>query len=160
MYIATSDDFDKVWNIFKENKKWFPHVRSFHIRNRLKWGQVVFENNVVITHQIYKRNGKIGHNTDVVTQKGDCILHQIVKGQDGNARKTMDDFFKHINTNVYLTVREENTRACKFYEKVGMKQVGTISWAHDTIAGVLLETGGKIVGEKDPMAGLVWKKEI
>ena len=93
MYIATSDDFDKVWNIFKENKKWFPHVRSFHIRNRLKWGQVVFENNVVITHQIYKRNGKIGHNTDVVTQKGDCILHQIVKGQDGNARKTMEDFF-------------------------------------------------------------------
>ena len=141
MYIATINDFDKVWNIFKENKKWFPHVRSFHIKNRLNWKQVILENNVVITHQIYKRNGKIGHNTDVVTHKGDCILHQIVKGKDGNARKTMEDFFTYINTNVYLTVRGENTIACRFYEKVGMKQVGTISWSKGT------------------MPGLVWKKE-
>mgnify|MGYP000002801394 FL=1 len=142
MYIATIDDFDKVWKIFNDNKKWFPHVRKSHIRNRLEWGQVVFENNVVITHQIYKRNGKIGRDTDVVTQTGDCILHQIVKGTDGNARKTMEDFFAYVNTNVYLSVREENTIACKFYEKVGMKQVGTISWSKGT------------------MAGLVWKKEI
>ena len=41
MYIANIDDFDTVWKLFHENKKWFPHVRKFHIRNRLKWKQVM-----------------------------------------------------------------------------------------------------------------------
>ena len=40
-----------------------------------------------------------------------------------------------------LTVREENTAACKFYEKVGMELVGSISWA------------------KGKMPGSVWRKE-
>ena len=140
MYVANIKDFDKVWGIFQDNKEWFPHVRKSHIRNRLNWGQVVFENNVVITFQKYKRKGKIGHNSDVITNIGDVILHQIVKGKDGNAKKTIEDFFNFVNTNVYLTVRENNVIANKFYEKVGMEKVGTISWAKGT------------------MPGLVWKK--
>ena len=52
------------------------------------------------------------------------------------------DFFAYVNTNVYLTVRKDNIIANKFYDKVGMKQVGTISWAKGT------------------MPGLIWKKEI
>jgi len=140
MNIATINDFDKVWGIFQDNKEWFPHVRKSHIRNRLNWKQVVLENDVVITFQKYKRKGKIGHNSDVITNIGDVILHQIVKDKNGNARKTIEDFFKFVNTNVYLTVRENNVIANKFYEKVGMEKVGTISWAKGT------------------MPGLVWKK--
>ena len=78
MYIANIDNFDTVWKLFQENKKWFPHVRKFHIRNRLNWGQVVLENDVLITHQIYKRTGKIGRNTDVVTEKGSAIILSLI----------------------------------------------------------------------------------
>ena len=102
MHIANIDEFDRVWKLFHENKKWFPHVRKFHIRNRLNWGQVVLENDVLITHQIYKRTGKIGRNTDVVTEKGSAIIHQIVRGKDGNAQETIKNFFEFIKTDVYL----------------------------------------------------------
>tara|TARA_Y100000004_G_scaffold78434_1_gene88306 strand:+ start:985 stop:1416 length:432 start_codon:yes stop_codon:yes gene_type:complete len=139
MNIATIDDFDKVWGIFQDNKEWFPHVWNTKIKKRIENKQVVFENNVVITFSIYKRNNKIGNLTAL---KDDCILHQIVKGKNGNARKTIEDFFNFVNTNVYLTVRENNLIANKFYEKVGMKKVGTISWAEGT------------------MPGLIWKKDL
>ena len=139
MYIANKNDFDAVWKLFQENKKWFPHVWNTKIKKRIENRQVVFENNVVITFSIYKRNNKIGGLTAL---KNDCILHQIVKGKDGNARKTIEDFFAYVNTNVYLTVRKDNIIANKFYDKIGMKQVGTISWA------------------KGKMPGLIWKKKI
>ena len=96
--------------------------------------------------KIFADSSSIDHKVDKIdwapALKNDCILHQIVKGKDGNARKTIEDFFAYVNTNVYLTVRKDNTIANKFYDKVGMKQVGTISWAKGT------------------MPGLIWKKEI
>ena len=75
---ATLDDFDEVWEYFHANKEWFPHVRKFHIRNRLDWGQVILKDGVLITQQQYKRTGRIGKNSTVVTQKGDYIIHQII----------------------------------------------------------------------------------
>ena len=65
MNYATIDNFDEVWNIFQNNKKWFPHVRTSHVRNRLSWGQVILQDGIVITQQQYKRNGKIGKDSDV-----------------------------------------------------------------------------------------------
>jgi RimJ/RimL family protein N-acetyltransferase len=143
MNYATIEDFDEVWLFFKDNKEWFPHVRKFHIRNRLAWGQVILEDGILITQQQYKRTGPIGRNTDVITKKGDYIIHQIVAKKQGNgsASKVIQNYFDYVDSDVWLTVRENNTAANKFYEKVGMEQVGKISWA------------------KGKMPGLVWKKE-
>ena len=137
MNFATIDDFDEVWEIFQNNKEWFPHVRSFHIRNRLNWGQVILQDNVLITQQKYKRTGKIGRDTDVVTQKGDYIIHQIVartKGS-GEAAKVIQDYFNYVDADVYLTVRSENIPANKFYDKVGMEKVGYITWSQGKMKG-------------------------
>ena len=137
---ATLDDFDEVWEYFHSNKEWFPHVRKFHIRNRLDWGQVILKDGVLITQQQYKRTGKIGHDTDVITKKGDHIIHQIIaksKG-DGSASKVLKEYFDYVNTNVYLTVRDENIPANKFYEKVGMKKVGYINWSNGNMKGTVL----------------------
>lgn len=142
MNFATIDDFDEVWEIFQNNKEWFPHVRSFHIRNRLNWGQVILQDNVLITQQKYKRTGPIGRDTDVTTKIGDYIIHQIVaknKGT-GEATKVIQEYFDHVNADVYLTVRAENVPANKFYKKVGMEKVGYITWS------------------KGNMLGNVWKK--
>ena len=143
MRYATEDDFDEAWEYFHSNKEWFPHVRKFHVRNRLKWGQVIIQDNVIITQQQYKRTGKIGHHTDVITSKGDYIIHQIIaknKGS-GEASKVLKEYFEHVHSNVVLTVRESNENANRFYSKVGMEIVGTITWSQ-----------GK-------MPGLVWKYE-
>tara|TARA_B100000035_G_C21006270_1_gene557401 strand:- start:1254 stop:1694 length:441 start_codon:yes stop_codon:yes gene_type:complete len=137
MNYATINDFDEVWNIFQENKKWFPHVRTSHVRNRLNWGQVILQDGVVITQQEYKKNGKIGKDSDVSVKKGDYIIHQIINSnpKNGNAKKVIEEYFDHVNQNVYLTVRSENIPANKFYEKVGMTKVGYINWSKGKMHG-------------------------
>ena len=93
MNYATIDNFDEVWNIFQNNKEWFPHVRTSHVRNRLSWGQVILQDGVVITQQQYKRNGKIGKDSDVKIEKGDYIIHQIINSnpKNGNAQKVIEE---------------------------------------------------------------------
>ena len=137
MNYATINDFDEVWNIFQENKKWFPHVRTSHVKNRLNWGQVILQDGVVITQQEYKKNGKIGKDSDVSVKKGDYIIHQIINSnpKNGNAKKVIEEYFDHVNQNVYLTVRSENIPANKFYEKVGMTNVGYINWSKGKMPG-------------------------
>ena len=137
MRYATINDFDEVWKIFKDNKKWFPHVRTFHVKNRLNWGQVILQDGILITEQEYKRSGKIGRDTDVETKKGDRIIHQIINSQpnNGNARKVIEEYFKYVDTDVYLTVREENVPANKFYKKIGMEKVGYINWSKGKMKG-------------------------
>lgn len=144
MNYATIDDFDEVWKIFNSNKEWFPHVRSFHIKNRLRWGQVILVDGVLITQQVYQQTRKIGKDTDVRVEAGSHMIHQIVnsvKG-NGNAEKVIKQYFDHVGTDVYLTVRSENIPANKFYAKVGMEKVGYINWSQ-----------GK-------MPGNVWKKSL
>ena len=137
MNYATINDFDEVWNIFQKNKKWFPHVRTSHVKNRLNWGQVILQDGVVITQQEYKKNGKIGKDSDVSVKKGDYIIHQIINSnpKNGNAKKVIEEYFDHVNQNVYLTVRSENIPANKFYEKVGMTNVGYINWSKGKMPG-------------------------
>ena len=137
MRYATIDDFDEVWKIFKDNKKWFPHVRTFHVKNRLNWGQVILQDGILITEQEYKRSGKIGRDTNVETKKGDRIIHQIInsKPNNGNAKKVIEEYFKYVDTDVYLTVREENVPANKFYKKIGMEKVGYINWSKGKMKG-------------------------
>lgn len=137
MNYATIENFDEVWNIFQNNKEWFPHVRTSHVRNRLSWGQVILQDGVVITQQQYKKNGKIGKDSDVDVKKGDYIIHQIINSNpsNGNAKKVIEEYFDHVNQNVYLTVRSENIVANRFYEKVGMTKVGYINWSKGKMKG-------------------------
>ena len=137
MNYATIKDFEEIWAIFEQNKEWFPHVRTSHVENRLNWGQVILQDGIVITQQQYKRNGKIGKDTDVDVKKGDYIIHQIINSNpsNGNAKKVIEEYFDYVNQNVYLTVRSENIPANKFYEKVGMEKVGYINWSKGKMKG-------------------------
>ena len=137
MNYATIKDFEEIWAIFEQNKEWFPHVRTSHVENRLNWGQVILQDGIVITQQQYKRNGKIGKDTDVDVKKGDYIIHQIINSNpsNGNAKKVIKEYFDYVNQNVYLTVRSENIPANKFYEKVGMEKVGYINWSKGKMKG-------------------------
>ena len=46
-------------------------------------------------------------------------------------------FFEHINSNLWLCVRNENTRAISFYEKVGFEKDGDIAWKSGELPGTV-----------------------
>ena len=133
---AIINNYENVKRLFDLNRKTFPHVRNSHLRNRIIRNQMIFEDDVVITFHKCKRKQKIGN---VSLCKGDVMLHQIVAGNPGNgsAARVLKSFIVEMESSVFLTVRSDNDRAINFYRKVGMKEVGTISWSDGKINGLI-----------------------
>ena len=131
---AKETDFESVKEIFYQHKKWFPHIRTDYMKRMIAKENLIFDNDVVITYNFYKRKQRIG---DVIAQQGDCILHQIAaKYHNGSASQALQNFFEFVNPRrVYLSVRSDNEIAKKFYLKNNMKLVGTTSWARGTLPG-------------------------
>ena len=131
MRLAIKSDFNDIKSLFYKHKEIFPHIRQDKLLHYIETGNCIYDNEVVITFNVYKRKVRIGN---IVANKGDCILHQIVS-KSGKASKTLQDFFKYINTKVYLSVRKDNTEAIDFYLKNDMLKIGDIAWKNNTIPG-------------------------
>jgi len=91
----------------------------------------------VITYHKNQNNRKIGQNTDVKVEKGSHMIHQILNENvgNGNSEKVIKKFFDFVGSDVYLTVRADNVPANKFYNKIGMKEVGEICWSQGKMLG-------------------------
>ena len=61
-------------------------------------------------------------------------LDQIAS-KDGGGGKMLLRFFDWCPRDVFLSVRSDNTNACNFYDKIGMKLIGTHNWAKGTVPG-------------------------
>ena len=131
---AKETDFESVKEIFYQHKKWFPHIRTDYMKRMIAKENLIFDNDVVITYNFYKRKQRIG---DVIAQQGDCILHQIAaKHHNGSASQALQKFFEFVNPRrVYLSVRTDNEIAKKFYVKNNMKLIGSTTWAKGTLPG-------------------------
>ena len=131
---AKETDFESVKEIFYQHKKWFPHIRTDYMKREIAKGNLIYDNDVVITYKFYKRKQRIG---DVIAQQGDCILHQIAaKHHNGSASQALQNFFEFVKPRrVYLSVRSDNEIAKKFYVKNNMKLVGSTTWAKGTLPG-------------------------
>ena len=131
---AKEIDFESVKEIFYQHKKWFPHIRTDYMKRMIAKENLIFDNDVVITYNFYKRKQRIG---DVIAQQGDCILHQIAaKHHNGSASQALQKFFEFVNPRrVYLSVRSDNEIAKKFYIKNNMKLIGSTTWAKGTLPG-------------------------
>tara|TARA_B100001173_G_scaffold226339_1_gene196341 strand:- start:160 stop:585 length:426 start_codon:yes stop_codon:yes gene_type:complete len=131
---AKETDFEAVKEIFYQHKKWFPHIRTDYMKRMIAKNNLVYDNDVVITYNFYKRKQRIG---DIIAQQGDCILHQIAaKHQNGSASQALQKFFEFVKPRrVYLSVRSDNEIAKKFYIKNNMKLVGSTTWAKGTLPG-------------------------
>ena len=127
MIHAKDTDFDAVKDIFKQHKEWFPHIRQDYIKRMIDSGNLILDNDVIITYNYYKKKQRIG---TVTAQQGDCVLHQIAaKNRNGSASQALQNFFKWTNRRVFLSVRSDNIIAKKFYEKNGMDLIGFTSWS-------------------------------
>ena len=131
---AKETDFESVKEIFYQHKKWFPHIRTDYMKRMIAKENLIFDNDVVITYNFYKRKQRIG---DIIAQQGDCILHQIAaKHKNGSASKALQKFFEFVEPRrVFLSVRSDNEIAKKFYVKNDMKLVGSTTWAKGTLPG-------------------------
>ena len=137
---AKETDFESVKEIFYQHKKWFPHIRTDYMKRMIAKENLIFDNDVVITYNFYKRKQRIG---DVIAQRGDCILHQIAaKHHNGSASQALQKFFEFVNPRrVYLSVRSDNEIAKTFYVKNNMRLVGSTSWAKGTLPGDVYQYG-------------------
>ena len=131
---AKETDFELVKEIFYQHKEWFPHIRTDYMKRMIAKENLIFDNDVVITYNFYKRKQRIGN---IIAQQGDCILHQIAaKHKNGSASQTLQNFFEFVKPRrVYLSVRSDNEIAKKFYLKNNMKLVGSTTWAKGTLPG-------------------------
>ena len=131
---AKETDFEAVKEIFYQHKKWFPHIRTDYMKRMIAKNNLIYDNDVVITYNFYKRKQRIG---DIIAQQGDCILHQIAaKHHNGSASQALQKFFEFVNPRrVFLSVRSDNEIAKKFYLKNNMKLVGSTTWAKGTLPG-------------------------
>ncbi len=129
---ATIEDFDVVKGIFKENRDVFPYLRFDSLKHKIKEGKVVYDTGVVITYNKYKRKQKLGN---VQANMGDIVIQEIVKEEGGDAEDVFLRFVDFVVEDVWLTVRRDNERAKKFYDRVGMELVGEVFWSKGTIPG-------------------------
>ena len=144
MIHAKENDFDVVKDIFYQHKEWFPHVRTDYMRRMIASGNLILDNDVIITYNYYKRNYKLVRSSlgemsqEIIMQPNDCILHQIAaKNRNGSASEALQRFFKWTNRRVFLSVRSDNVIAKVFYERNDMKLIGKTSWTKDGVKNAL-----------------------
>ena len=145
MIHAKENNFEEVKDIFYQYKELFPHIRTDYMRRMIESGNLILDNDVIITYNYYKRNYKLVRSSlgemsqKIIMQPNDCILHQIAaKNRNGSASEVLQRFFKWTKRRVFLSVRSDNVIAKKFYEKNDMKLVGQTSWTKDGVKGALL----------------------
>lgn len=130
------ENHEYVCGVFKKHKSIFPHIRQDYIFNMLKSKKCWSKNGIIIMFNQYKRNNKIGNITAPI---GSFTIKQIVNESigNGNAAIELEDFVKFCNSDIYLSVRKDNTRAISFYKKYGFTEVGLIAWKNGTIPGLV-----------------------
>ena len=72
---AKETDFELVKEIFYQHKKWFPHIRTDYMKRMIAKENLIFDNDVVITYNFYKRKQRIG---DVIAQ---LVIVSYIKSQ-------------------------------------------------------------------------------
>ena len=114
----------------------FPHMykQGFKLVGRIKKGNLILQDGVMITFTQYSQRGKLSRNATTMRKQKDFIIHQIASDQTqkGATKKVLDEFVEYCKSkgagNILLTVRAFNERARKFYERYGFKYDSDIQW--------------------------------
>ena len=86
MKFAVEDDFLEISELFKSNRKLFPHIRMGYLLRSIQQNECIYTDGVVIIFKINQRTAQIGNITK--SQKSDCHLNQILTTKnDGSASK-------------------------------------------------------------------------
>jgi hypothetical protein len=142
---ATLADLKEIYWQFQKRKDVFPHVRRDKLQKMIEKDLVTWQDGVVITYQQYKKKTRVG---DLDIPAGSIMLHQILNSQQfsGKGSEVFGQFLREVvgpsGGDLYLSVREENTVACAFYERHGMHVVGKIAWSGGLLPGLVYGLAG------------------
>ncbi len=137
---ASLRDLRAIYRHFRSHRDVFPHIRQDTLRRRIEAHQCIYQDGVIVVYQQYKKRTRVG---SVLVPAGAIMLHQILNsGQfNGAGRKVFQKFVAEIvkpsGGDLYLSVRKENTVACRFYERHGMKVAGNVAWKKRTVPGFI-----------------------
>jgi hypothetical protein len=143
---ASLRDLNAIYRHFQAHREVFPHIRQDGLKRRIAAHQCIYQDGVIIVWQHYKKRTRVG---DVDVPAGAIMLHQILNTDqfNGAGRNVFRQFVAEIvepsEGDLYLSVRKENVVACRFYERHGMKVVGTVAWKKRTIPGLVYRLGSQ-----------------
>jgi hypothetical protein len=146
MRLAKLSHLKEIYGHFHSHRDVFPHVRLDRLKRRIAAQQCIYQEGVVITYQRYKKRTRVG---DVQVPAGSVMLHQILNSQqfNGAGGRVFEQFVEEIVTpsggDLYLSVRKENTVACRFYERHGMSVAGKVEWSAGAIPGLVYRLSPK-----------------
>ena len=136
--MITKDEVRELVNLYKDI---FPHIRDDYLSKVIDNGNILYtkDGSGLLGIIIFKRYVK---NTKYVNA-GDFELSQIiVKNKGKGIGSSLYYGFERLvikqgAKSIVLTVRESNTIARNFYDKIGMNVVGKISWKNGSIPGLV-----------------------
>ena len=125
MNFAKAKDFEAIKQIFYKHK--MHHVRTDYMKQMIEMNRFIYQDGVVISFHHAKRKQSVG---EIPINKGDTVLHQIANKEpgNGNGKKMLLKFFDWCEKDVYLSVKADNYKACEFYKRMGMKDIGEHNW--------------------------------
>ena len=71
---AKETDFESVKEIFYQHKEWFPHIRTDYMKREIAKGNLIYDNDVVITYKFYKRKQRFYFVEIGIF----CMIHMII----------------------------------------------------------------------------------
>ena len=140
MRFAIEKDPPEIYELYKKNRKIFPNITTGHITNRMKKRECIYTEGVVIIFRILQKTVQIGDNTQ--SKISHCVLNHIVTSfLNGSASRVLNRFFDyiaslpHASGVIHLSVRSDNDRAKRFFERNEMELVDKTSWDKGKIEG-------------------------
>ena len=141
-----SDEVDNMMEIINSYPKILPHLykQKYKLIDRIKQGRVLYDGNCIIIFRKHKRKTKISLNSNVVVNRGDFSLNQIISNRifRGGSERMLNQFIEFCKDNggenIFLSIRSDNSLAIKFYKRNGFKFIDKTYWN---------EQGKKLHGE-------------
>lgn len=127
---------EKSMDIINLYPEIFPHMykQGFRLVNRIKKGNLILQDGVVITFHQYSGSTPVTRNSRVKSKPKDFMIHQIASDRTikGATKKVLDEFVEYCKSQgapeIILTVRAFNENARKFYERYGFDYVEDTHW--------------------------------
>ena len=134
--IATLKDYDDVISAFHLYRNVFPHLSPTDIKKSIQNKELIWKYGVAIQFKYYKQKRKKGTFT---TKVGDIHLIKMCKVNGGLSDMAFNEWLDLLKRGrIVLSVRQDNHRAIKFYERHNFNIQTEISWGKDKIKGYVM----------------------
>lgn len=141
--MITTEKVDEVEDLLHLHNRYFPHLREVReeIVQRMKKGNLIMKNGVLITFSKVNKFKKLSKNSDMILKPDDVIVHQIATDYSvrGGTKKVFKEFEERMKKEgvkrLVGSVRKTNNKCMGFGYQNGWKRETEISWGNGWVKG-------------------------